>query len=335
MTRRGGRRATTGHLLEGGTLRQVNELAVGRADDPALVPAADAMLDRADAELARLPTTSGHVSARVPADWLPRHVRAGNEIVFHGLLEGVDTPTRLGEQPESVRLTIRAGEYIDVSGLSGKPAHALFRAGVRLKVLAVQESWHERHLLVVQVPDGRAAGSVAIAVPRMRPPLTPELRHHLKEHVEQTDAGVWLRDLDHPDDRALIASARKVKPVDGACYVDGHGTEDGNVIGQDILNAKQTAALLLNSPKLKRHDVILLANCNIGTGRYPLDIARLTGHVVIAADSEIHVSPEGHMTAVTRELGALGGRGQLRIYLPDDLVPGPVMNQVKAWLQGP
>ncbi|GAA3163980.1 hypothetical protein GCM10010486_32950 [Nonomuraea roseoviolacea subsp. carminata] len=323
------------HLLEGGTLRQVNELAVGRADDPALVPAADAMLDRADAELARLPTTSGHVSARVPAEWLPRHVRAGNEIVFHGLLEGVDTPTRLGEQPESVRLTIRAGEYVDVSGLSGKPAHALFRAGVRLKVLAVQEGWHERHLLVVQVPDGRAVGSVAIAVPRMRPPLTPELRHHLKEHVEQTDAGVWLRDLDHPDDRALIASARKVKPVDGACYVDGHGTEDGNVIGQDILNAKQTAALLLNSPKLKRHDVILLANCNIGTGRYPLDIARLTGHVVIAADSEIHVSPEGHMTAVTRELGALGGRGQLRIYLPDDLVPGPVMNQVKAWLQGP
>ncbi|NUW33168.1 hypothetical protein HTZ77_17265 [Nonomuraea sp. SMC257] len=202
-------------------------------------------------------------------------------------------------------------------------------------MLAVQESWHERHLLVVQVPDGRAADSVAIAVPRMRPPLTPELRHHLDEHVERTDAGVWLRDLDHPGDRALTVSARNVKRVDGAFYVDGHGTEDGNMIGEHTLDAKQTAALLLNSPGLQRHDVILLANCNIGAGRYPLDIARRTGHVVIAADSNVHVSPEGHMTAVTKEFGALGGRGQLRIYLPDDPVPGRVMDQVKAWFQAP
>ncbi|MEV1243545.1 hypothetical protein [Nonomuraea sp. NPDC049750] len=323
------------HLLEGVNLRQVNELAVGRADDPALVPSAEAMLDRADAELAARATTSGHVSARVPADWLPRAVRPGEEVVFHGLLEGVDDPGKLGDLPDSVRLTIRASEYADVEDLSGKPAHALFRSGVRLKVLAVQESFGERHLLAIQVPQGRSADSMALRLPRMKPPLTAELNHHLKRHVEETDAGVWLRDLDHPHDAGLASSARKVRRIDGALYVDGHGSERGNKIGDQTLDAAQVSDLLLNLPKLKPSDVILLANCDIGTGGHPLNVARRTGHVVIAADSAIIVTKEGHMRAVSPESGHLGGRGQFRIYLPSDPISGRTYDTINAWFQAP
>ncbi|WP_442945810.1 WXG100-like domain-containing protein [Nonomuraea sp. LPB2021202275-12-8] len=323
------------NLLEGSNLRQVNELAVGRSDDAALVPAAETMLDRADAELAGRPTSAGHVSARVPADWLPRGVRPDSEVVFHGLLEGVDNPAFLGDLPDSVRLTIRASEYTDVTDLSGKPAHTVFRTGVRLKVLAVQESQGERHLLAVQVPDGRSTDSIAIPVPRMKPPLTPDLRHHLKEHVEPTPAGVWLRDLDDPHDRGIATSAENVVPIDGAFYVDGHGSELGNQIGDRTLDGKQVAALLLHSEGLSPRDVILLANCHVGTGRHPLSVARHTGHVVIAADSAIHVSEDGHMRAVSSELGNLGGRGQLRIYLPDDPVSGKVADTLKVWFQAP
>lgn len=323
------------HLLEGTNLHQVNELAVGRAADPGLVPAAEAFLDRADADLAARPASSGHVSARVPADWLPRGVRPGSEVVFHGMLEGVDDPAHLADRPDSVRLTIRAGRYAEVGDLSGKPAHVLFGLGTRLKVLAVQESFGERHLFAVQVPDGRSADSVALRVPRMRPPLTPELRHRLTHHVEKTDAGVWLRDLDHEHDRRLVTSARNVRRIDGAFYVDGHGSEHGNSIGGRTLEAKETAALLLHSPGMTPHDVILLANCHIGTGRYPLAVARHTGHVVIAADSAIVVTEEGHMRAVSSEFGDLGGRGLIRIYLPDDPVAGQVLDTMKAWFQAP
>jgi hypothetical protein len=331
----GGAAPALPHLLEGTNLHQVNELAVGRAADPDLVPAAETFLDRADAELAARPAASGHVSARVPADWLPQDVRPGSEIVFHGLLEGVDDPAHLADRPDSVRLTIRAGRYADVHDLSGRPAHVLFGLGTRLKVLAIQESFGERHLFAVQVPDGRGADSVALPVPRMRPPLTPELRHHLNHHVEKTDAGVWLRDLDHEHDRELITSARNVKRIDGAFYVDGHGSELGNSIGGQTLGAKVTAALLLHSPGLARHDVILLANCHVGAGRHPLAVARHTGHVVIAADSAIIVTDEGHMRAVSDEFGQLGGRGRIRIYLPDDPVAGQVFDTVKAWFQAP
>ncbi|MFD1540783.1 hypothetical protein [Nonomuraea guangzhouensis] len=323
------------HLLEGVNLRQVNELAVGRADDPSLVPWAETTLDRADAELAARPTTSGHVSARVPNDWLPSAVRPGDEVVFHGILDGVDDPAKLADQPDSVRLTIRASEYADVGDLSGKPAHALFRSGVRLKVLAVQESYGERHVFAIQVPQGHSADSTALRVPRMKPPLTPELAHHLDQHVEETDAGVWLRDLNNQHDMALVASARKVRRIDGALYVDGHGSKRGNSIGGQDLDAKQMAALLLNMPKLKPTDIILLANCHIGDGKHPAMVAKLTGHVVIAADSAIQVTPEGHMRAVSDEFGHLGGRGQLRIYLPDDSVSGAAYNTVKAWFQAP
>jgi hypothetical protein len=323
------------HLLEGVNLRQVNELAVGRADDPALVPWAETTLDRADAELAARATTSGHVSARVPKDWLPSAVRPGDEVVFHGILEGVDDPAKLGDQPDSVRLTIRASEYADVGDLSGKPAHVLFRSGVRLKVLAVQESFGERHLLAIQVPLGHNAASMALRVPRMKPPLTAELAHHLDQHVEETEAGVWLRDLDHPHDRSLAPSARNVRRIDGAFYTDGHGSEKGNVIGGQTLDATQTAALLLHMPKLKPNDVILLANCHIGNGKHPLRVANLTGHVVIAADSVIEVTKEGHMHAVSSEFGRLGGRGQLRIYLPNDPISGAVYNTINAWFQAP
>ncbi|MFG3439474.1 hypothetical protein ACGF0J_19720 [Nonomuraea sp. NPDC047897] len=323
------------HLLEGTNLHQVNELAVGRAADPALVPAAEAFLDRADAELAVRPSSSGHVSARVPADWLPRDVRPGSEIVFHGLLEGVDDPAHLTDRPDSVRLTIRAGRYADVGDLSGKPGHVLFGLGTRLKVLAVQEAFGERHLFAVQVPDGRTADSIALPVHRTKPPLTPELRHHLTHHVERTAAGVWLRDLDHEHDRRLVTSARNIQRVDGAVYVDGHGSERGNSVGGRTLEAKVTAALLLHSAGLTPHDVILLANCHIGTGRYPLEVARHTGHVVIAADSAIIVTDEGHMRAVSDEFGHLGGRGRIRVYLPDDPVSGQVLDTVRTWFQVP
>ncbi|MER7505119.1 hypothetical protein AB0L05_32340 [Nonomuraea pusilla] len=323
------------HLLEGGRLRQVNELAVGRGDDPALAAAAETHLDRADAELALRPVTSGHVTARVPADWLPADVRPGSQVVFHGLLEGVDDPARLADEPGTVRLTIRASGYTAVEDLSGRPGHALFGAGVRLKVLAIQESFGERHLLAVQVPLGRRPESVAAVVPRARPPLTPELRRHLRDHVERTPAGVWLRDLDHPHDRSLATSARNVRPVEGAYYVDGHGSELGNAIGDETLDARRTAALLLHSPGLRPDDVILLANCRIGTGRHPAMVARLTGHVVIASDSAVHVTEDGHMSAVSAEDGHLGGRGHLRVYLPDDPVPGHVMRGVAGWTSGP
>ncbi|WP_326819660.1 WXG100-like domain-containing protein [Streptosporangium sp. NBC_01756] len=323
------------HLLEGSNLRQVNELAVGRAADPALIPMAETQLDRADAELAGRLTAAGHVSVRVPVNWLPGDVRPRSEIVFRGMLEGVEDPTHLGDLPDSVRLTIRASRYANVEDLSGKPAHALFGAGVRLKVLAVQESLGERHLLAVQVPDGRKADSIALRVPRMKPPLTSELRHHLKEHVEKTPAGVWLRDLDNEHDRVLTTSARKARPIDGAFYVDGHGSERGNAIGDQTLDARLTAALLLHSPGLSPHDVILLANCRIGAGRHPAAVARLTGHVVIAADSAIEVTEGGHMRAVSSELGHLGGRGRLRIYFPDDPVSGQVVKTVAAWFQAP
>ncbi|WP_101790175.1 hypothetical protein [Nonomuraea indica] len=323
------------HLLEETNLHQVNELAVGRAADPALVPAAEAFLDRADAELAAQPMSSGHVSARVPADWLPPDVRPGSEVVFHGMLEGVDDPARLADRPDSVRLTIRASRYADVGDLSGKPSHALFGLGTRLKVLAVQEAFGERHLFAVQVPDGRSADATALRVPRMKPPLTPEVRHHLEHHVERTDAGVWLRDLDNEHDRELVTSARNVQPIDGVFYVDGHGSQDGNAIGDRTPGAKTIAALLLHSPGLKPHDVILLANCHIGTGRYPLAIARHTGHVVIAADSAIVVTEDGQMRAVSSEFGHLGGRGRIRIYLPDDAVAGQVLDTVRAWFQAP
>ncbi|HUR03038.1 MAG TPA: hypothetical protein VM347_10900, partial [Nonomuraea sp.] len=323
------------HLLEGVNLRQVNELAVGRADDPALVPWAETTLDRADAELAARATTSGHVSARVPRDWLPSVVRAGDEVVFHGMLEGVDDPGKLGDLPDSVRLTIRASEYADVGDLSGKPAHALFRSGVRLKVLAVQESPGERHLFAIQVPQGHSADSMALRVPRMKPPLTAELADHLNQHVEETDAGVWLRDLDHPHDRSLVKTARNVQRIDGAFYVDGHGSKRGNSIGGRSLDATQMGALLLNMPTLNAKDVILLANCHIGEGEHPLGVARSTGHVVIASDSAIEVTREGHMRAVSNEFGDLGGRGQLRIYLPNDPISGAVYNQVQAWFQAP
>ncbi|MEU0565234.1 hypothetical protein ABZ297_07580 [Nonomuraea sp. NPDC005983] len=323
------------HLLEGTNLRQVNELVAGRASDRALGPAAETQLVLADLELAGRATQAGHVSARVPADWLPADVRPGGEVVFHGMLEGVDNVAHLGDLPDSVRLTIRASQYADVADLSGKPAHALFRAGVRLKVLAVQESLGERHLLAVQVPDGRKADSVALAVPRMKPPLTPELRHHLKEHVKETSAGVWLRDLTDAHDRSLVTSAENARRIDGAFYVDGHGSEHGIAIGGQTLDAKMTAALLLHSPGLSRHHVILLANCRIGAGEYPSAVARLTGHVVIAADSAIEVMKEGHMRAVSSERGHLGGRGQLRVYLPDDPVSGQVFDTIKGWFQGP
>ncbi|MEU4226659.1 hypothetical protein AB0F17_20375 [Nonomuraea sp. NPDC026600] len=88
-------------------------------------------------------------------------------------------------------------------------------------------------------------------------------------------------------------------------------------------------------PMLKANDVILLGNCHIGDGGHPLGVARSTGHVVIAFDSAIVVTDEGHMRAVSDEFGNLGGRGQLRIYLPDDPISGAVYNTIKVWFQAP
>ncbi|GGO76560.1 hypothetical protein [Nonomuraea cavernae] len=306
------------HLLESSHLRQVNELLAERIDDPALVTAAESILGRADAELAARLTTEGHVSARVPAHWLPRYVRPGSEIAFHGILEGVNAPNFLGDMPNSVRLTIR-GEYIGVTDLSGKPAHAVFRAGVRLKVVAQLESFGERHLLVMQVPEGRDIDSIAISEPRNKPRLSRQLRHHLFQDVERIPAGVWLRDLNNAHDMQLAPHARDRVPVNGLFNVVGHGSEDGNWIGAQRLDADQTASLLLHMPWLSEHDVILLTNCHVGANRHALEIAQWTGHVVIANDSKTWLSLDGYLS--TAEPGKLGSSGQLRIFLPDDIVP--------------
>lgn len=323
------------HLLEGGNLRQVNELAVGRTDDPALVPEARAVVDRANAELDGRPTSDGHVSARVPRNWLATRIEPGQRLVFNGLLEGVDDPTLLTDLPDSVRLTIRASEYVDVSDLSGKPAHVLFKAGAELKVLAVQEAFGETHVFAIQLPEGHPAENVAVAKPRQKPALTGDLLRHFTEHVERTSAGVWLRDLNDPHDRKIAASARNVQPIDGAFYVDGHGSEHGNEVGSELLTSTDVAALLLNSPDLQSRDILLLANCEIGSGLHPQEVAVFTGHVVLAADSAIHVTDDGQMRAFSSQFGHLGGRGQFRIYLPDDPVPGTVYAKLQSWLHQP
>ncbi|MGW4474107.1 DUF3626 domain-containing protein [Nonomuraea sp. NPDC004354] len=317
------------HLLEGTNLRQVNELAHGGD------PLADAMLRQASAELALLPRQEGTVTVRVPEEWVPANLAPGAEFAFKGILEGVDDPRFLGDEPRTVRLTIRAGDYVAAEALSGRPHHALFRVDAPFKVLALQEFSHgERHYFLVQAPDGMGTAAFAEPVHRATPELSPAARHHYDHHRVETGAGIWLRDPAFSHDMGIERSALGVRSIDGAYYVDGHGGPDGLMVGGRTVRAEDLAAIILNDSFLQHDDLVILANCNVGAHTYAQEVARLTGHVVVAADSRVRVGPYGDMFAMDAEHGALGGRGNLRIFLPDDVVPPTAWERVKSAVRG-
>ncbi|MFJ2030192.1 hypothetical protein [Streptosporangium sp. NPDC087985] len=329
------------HVLQGDNLRELNEAASGRAGDSGDAARAQAYAELADAALTRLPHRDGTVQARVPVDWIPADIAPGGELAFRGFLDGVDDPRFLPDAPRSAQLIIR-GDHVLVDGLSGRPHHVMFGADSRYRVLAIHESsYGVKSYFLVHLSEG---GEVALPAregghPKARPELTGELLRHFEEHREETDAGVWYRDPGDEGDMALADSARAVPAMDGAFYVDGHGNPDGIVIGDTQLTAGEQAMLLLNEPRLGPDDVVIyLGNCRIGWGEAPaaLELARQTGRVVIAADSLMAVNEYGDMTPVgsSDDGGFLSERGGLRIFLPDDPIPGGVWDRAKSLLDG-
>ncbi|MGW5633223.1 hypothetical protein ACWEU6_38155, partial [Streptosporangium sandarakinum] len=179
------------------------------------------------------------------------------------------------------------------------------------------------------LPDTRTGG-----LGEAPPELTGRLREHFDEHRETTDAGVWYRDLSDPDDRDLAESARAVQGMDGLFYVDAHGNPDGFYIGSDRLSPRELAMLLLNEPGLRPDDVIYLGNCRIGQKSYAQEVARETGHVVVAADSTMTVNEHGDMNPVAGTRRTMAGRGQLLVFLPDAPVPPMAWERVRSGLIG-
>ncbi|GAA4233983.1 hypothetical protein FHR32_001452 [Streptosporangium album] len=328
------------HVLQGDNLRELNEVAAGRAADSGDIARAQAYAELADAALARQPHGEGTVQARVPADWIPADLVPGRELAFRGLLDGVDDSRFLPDAPRSVQLTIR-GEHALIDGVSGKPHHVMFGADSRFKVLAVHESsYGVKNYFLLHIPEG---GDVAPLVREggragARSELTGELLRHFEEHREETDAGVWYCDPGHEADMAIAESAYAVPVMDGSFYVDGHGNPDGIFIGDTQLTARELAVLLLNEPRLRPDDVIFLGNCRIGQGEVPfaLELARETGHMVVAAESLMEVNEYGDMTPIDSEggRGFLSERGGLRIFLPDNPIPGGLWERVKSLVAG-
>lgn len=323
------------HVLQGDNLRELNEAAAGRTMDSGDAARAQAYAELADAALARLPHRDGTVQTRVPVDWIPADIAPGRELTFKGFLDGVDDPSFLPEAQRSAHLIIR-GDHALVDGVSGRPHHVMFGADSRFKLLASHvSSYGVESYFLVHVPEG---GEVALPPqegghPKARPELTGELRRHFDEHREETRAGVWYRDLGHDSDKNL-PNVHDVSAMDGAFYVDGHGNKNGFSIGRALLTADEMATLLLNEPGLRPDDVIYLGNCRVGQGEasVALQLARRTGHVVIAADSIMRVNEHGDMTPINNvdDTNFLSGRGGLRIFLPDDPIPGRVWARAKS-----
>ncbi|MGV9538719.1 hypothetical protein ACWDR9_34375 [Streptosporangium sandarakinum] len=184
------------------------------------------------------------------------------------------------------------------------------------------------------LPDTRTDGGFREAPPE----LTGRLREHFDEHRETTPGGVWYRDLSDPGDMKLAESARAVRGMDGLFYVDAHGNPDGFYIGSDRLSPRELATLLLNEPGLRPDDVIYLGNCKIGQKSYAQEVARQTGHVVIATDATMTVSHRGDMVPVIGDqpLDSMIGRGRLLIFLPDASAPVPLSTwqRIRSWITG-
>ncbi|MEU6738088.1 hypothetical protein [Streptosporangium sandarakinum] len=328
-------RAALSELLTHGDLPKVHDALAGRTGDPGDAARAGAYLDLANAELAGLPHRTGQVEVRVPADWLPGDLAPGREVAFRGLLEGVDDPRFLADAPGSVRLTVH-GRYANVGDISGKPHHAMFDANARFKVLAVQESSSgAKNYFLAQVGEAAdAPAAQAGGVPR--PELTGEALRHFTEHREETRAGVWYRDPDSPHDMANAAASRGALPVDGAFPVFAHGGPEGVYIGGRLLPAEELAALLLNEPRLRPDDVLLLADCEVGheTSSYAQEVADRTGRVVLAPDAFYGVTRygDGFVGSIQEAPHSLLGRGRLRIFLPEGPVPLTTWEKVRAWV---
>ncbi|GAB2449685.1 hypothetical protein GCM10027187_16440 [Streptosporangium sandarakinum] len=326
-------------VLRDGDLRWLNEALADPAAHPDDTTRARAYAELVDEGLAELPRSRGTVQVRVPVDRLPEGLSAGQEFTARGFLEGVDDPRFLPDMDRSARLVVY-GEHTRVGDLSGKPHQVMFEGNSRFKVLGVHEtSYGVKEYFVARVsdvegvlPDTRTGG-----LSKAPPELPPWLQRHFDEHREVTDAGVWYRDLSDPEDRDLAESARAVRGMDGLFYVDAHGDSDGIYIGEDGLNARELAMLLLNEPGLRPDDVIYLGNCEVGQRAFAQELARETGHVVIAADSMMSVNQFGDMNPVTdgKARTTMAGRGQLLVFLPDVPVPPVAWERVQSGLTGP
>ncbi|MEV0619964.1 hypothetical protein AB0I81_42065 [Nonomuraea sp. NPDC050404] len=310
---------TLRHLFDGEQLHRVNDAI---AHDTPEAAQARALIDRASADLEELPSGLwGHVEARLPADWLPDGLTAGDRFSFPGVLEGVNNPRVLPDRPDTVHLVIRASDYVSTAEFLDRPHHASFRPGTEFKVLATLETNQRTTYFMLQEP----AETVRAPAPAPRPELEPRLRHHFEEHRVPTEAGVWFRDPDDPHDIALSDFAQAVPRQEKLFVLTAHGSPEGMSIGGDRINGEELHALLHTDLSARPHDhVVYLVPCKIGQmdAGPPQTLANRTGRVVIAADSNMTVNTDGTSWPTTRSgLDALNARGRLRIFLPDEPMP--------------
>ncbi|MFB9709975.1 hypothetical protein ACFFR2_23935, partial [Streptosporangium nondiastaticum] len=322
-------------------IRRLNEVLADPAARPDDVARARAYAELVGAGLAELPRERGTVQVRVPADRLPEGLAAGQTFTARGILEGVDDPRFLPDMERGARLIIH-GDHTRVADLSGKPGHVVIGENARFKVLGVYEtSYGTRDYFVARVTDGAEDGTAVAhqgARPKERPELPERLRRHVEVNREVTDAGVWYREPAETQNSVFAEGARAVRKMDGVFYVDGHGSSRGLFIGREHIPARDLAIMLLNEPGLRPDDVIYLGNCEIGAERYAQEVANRTGHVVVAADTLVHVRARtGDVSALRRdhELSTLAGRGRLLIFMPEGPVPAAAWERVRSWTTGP
>ncbi|MFI7130805.1 hypothetical protein ACIBQ1_34300 [Nonomuraea sp. NPDC050153] len=298
-------------LLQNDHLSQVN--ARNQAD----------VISRADAELAERPSAEGHVFARLPEGLIPPDIRPGEEFAVDTLLDGVDNADVLPESPHGVRVTILATDYVPVGDLSGKPHHALFRAGDRFAVTATLVSDDgEVHYFLTQQPASPVARPVITPTIGLTRDLAHDLTHHLTNAVSRTQAGILVQS-------GLSGDGRRptIRPVDGAFVVECRYSEQGMMIGGRRLPAEVAAAMLLRSPDLPPGAAILLAGPHDGTTTFAQSLAWFTGRVVLAADGPVETTPQGNL-----RIGNTGRTsGQFKIFLPAD-TSVMVAEQLLSWL---
>lgn len=85
--------------------------------------------------------------------------------------------------------------------------------------------------------------------------------------------------------------------------------------------------LLLNEPGLRPNDAIFLYSCNLGGGKvsFGVKLSQGTGRAVIASTDVLWYGGPESMQPHNRDNFSdsldLGGRGEMKIFLPDDPIP--------------
>ncbi|MFC4122896.1 hypothetical protein [Nonomuraea zeae] len=317
-------------LFDGNRLHRVNDAIV---HDTPQAATARAHLDLAVSGLDDLPSgLRGHVETRVPADWLPGGLSAGDRFAFPGVMEGVTNPRVLADRPDSVHLVIRASDYVSTAAFLDRPGHASFRPDTAFKMLAVLENDGVKTYFLLQEPGA----------PTSRPPAapldpSPRVRRHQEEHRVPTEAGVWLRDPEHQADVELSSGALAMPRRENVLAVVAHGSPEGLHIGGDRLNAREIYQVIHEDLRARPDaDVIYLVPCLVGRSDLgpAQGLANLSGRVVVAADTTMIMrSRTGETFPSSTLLDTLHGRGRHRIFLPDEpMTPDAPVSRIEQLL---